>query len=556
MASAKNHGPHIALGEFRLDPEDERLWGPHGPVRLGNKAFMVLSQLVEARGQLVTKDFLFSSVWDGTIVSEAALTSVVKELRRALGDDPKRPRFIENVYGRGYRLLEPAVEIDGTSISPPAPGATSEPAETDRQLASYPPLLYVPPFDDGGLATAHPGLSEVLHEELLLALSRFRDFRLVPDPAPRDALVRPHPFGERDYQLTVRLLAHGPSISTFVRIVRLESQEIIWADRQRLEPSGAGQDIELLISKIVAAALPRVHDDLARRLPSRTADAYGIYLQNKLAMRAAESLPEMQAVACRWEDFLVSHPDFLQAYGPLIYLYNTDYGYTGLGTTTDKERRRAYVLSRRALRLGPEEPYLHTVSGWCHLWAGEAAAAREHLLQAIELNPFHGARLLEAATAWMFLGDLDQAAGLLARYESLTPYLTEAPHEEMALLHLLLDDHDKALDCLAQIGRPTISSELYGLLAAGATRAPDLSERARIWSKRARSRWNGSTPPDAATLSHWAIYHHPFQEPARRRWALGILEPALTAVRPDVVRIPEPVHSEGSSEPSSGAARA
>ena len=66
---------HFRLGEFTLDPQDERVWGPAGHVKLGNKAFQVLMRLVEQDGGLVTKDELFSSVWDGMAVSESALTS-------------------------------------------------------------------------------------------------------------------------------------------------------------------------------------------------------------------------------------------------------------------------------------------------------------------------------------------------------------------------------------------------------------------------------------------------------------------------------------------------
>lgn len=550
MTLGESRKSHIALGEFTLDPEDERLWGPGGHVRLGNKAFCVLTQLIEAQGRLVTKDALFTSVWDGTIVSEAALTSVVKELRRALGDDPKLPRYIQSVYGRGYRLLEQALEGDGANSTQ---SLREGPPHADGASA-YPPLLHVPAFDTEQIGGRHPWLGELIREELLLALSRFRNFRLVSDSASKSDLSRSRRFGERDYQLGIRLLNDGSAISVFAKIVRLETQEIIWAERERLDPDKPGHDIDLLIRKIAAAALPRVHDDVTRHLSTRTEDAYGVYLQNKMAMRAADSLAEMQAVVRKWETFLEGQPGFAQAYAPLIYLYNTDYGYTGLGTTTEVERTRAYDLARKAMRLDPAEPYLHTVSAWCHLWANEAASAREHLNQAQELNPFHRNRLLEVATAWMFMGDLDRAAELLARCESLTPFVTEAPHEETGLLHLLLGQYDKAIDCLRRVGRPTPSSELYALLAAGASGAPDFAFRARIWAEQARSRWQGSSAADVMGLSQWALYHHPFQDPERREWVLQILEPALNTALPAQDRIRERAPSKGSSVPSAGPA--
>ncbi|HUQ12706.1 MAG TPA: winged helix-turn-helix domain-containing protein, partial [Novosphingobium sp.] len=92
--------PALAFDRFVLDATDERLVGPDGPVHLGRKAYRVLGMLVENRGRLVTKDELFDKAWDGAIVTESSLTSAIKELRRALGDDPHHPRFIESVYGR------------------------------------------------------------------------------------------------------------------------------------------------------------------------------------------------------------------------------------------------------------------------------------------------------------------------------------------------------------------------------------------------------------------------------------------------------------------------
>src|SRR5688572_24504656 len=106
MSNDADRDTHLAVGDFVIDRADERVIGPGGPLKLGNKAYRVLLSLAEQDGKLLTKDALFSSVWDGTTVSESALTSVIKELRRALGDESRTPRYIESVYGRGYRLLE------------------------------------------------------------------------------------------------------------------------------------------------------------------------------------------------------------------------------------------------------------------------------------------------------------------------------------------------------------------------------------------------------------------------------------------------------------------
>ena len=122
--TATADGP-IAFDDYVLDLGDARLTGPAGPIAVGNKALRVLAALAAAQGRLLTKDMLFDQVWEGVIVSDAALTSVIKELRRALGDDPKQPRFIESVYGKGYRFL-----VAPQPATPHAPAQPLAPAST------------------------------------------------------------------------------------------------------------------------------------------------------------------------------------------------------------------------------------------------------------------------------------------------------------------------------------------------------------------------------------------------------------------------------------------
>jgi hypothetical protein len=79
-------------------------------VALTRKAFGVLQVLVERRGDLVTKEELLGRVWADTVVGEAVLKVCVREIRRALDDDPREPRFIATAHRRGYRFVAP---VDG-----------------------------------------------------------------------------------------------------------------------------------------------------------------------------------------------------------------------------------------------------------------------------------------------------------------------------------------------------------------------------------------------------------------------------------------------------------
>jgi DNA-binding winged helix-turn-helix (wHTH) protein/tetratricopeptide (TPR) repeat protein len=533
------------FGEFTLDAADERLRGPAGPVKLGNKAFRLLLQLVRERGRLVTKEELFSSVWDGTIVSEAALTSAVKELRRALGDDTRTPRFIESVYGRGYRFIAEVAEASAPVAPPAAPAPPAQPNDGRPAGAGPlggPALLYLPPVDDAAVRGAHPHLAVVLREEILFALSRFGDIRLVSD-TEHNAVPAAGAFGERDYQLAVVLLDVGDSIRALARLSRLPSQAIVWADSVSLPAGAVGQCVEQLVRRIAAAALPKLQEDVLRNLPEQPSEVYDVYFLNKLRMRSVSGLDEARRLAADWESLIERNPRFVQAYPPLARLYNTDFCYTGLGATGGDERRRAHELARRALALHPGESHLHTVKGWCDLWAGEGARAREHFEEALQLNPYNKARLIEVATALMFLGALDRAAELLDRCRTLTPFATEAPYEEEGFLHLLRGEYAEAAERLAlstrthpddcATGGPTVMSELYTLLAAAALGSDDLGARAAAWRSTMEARWCGPRPLDAARLEAWVLFHHPFQAAEERDLFIGLLAKALRAAGPE-----------------------
>jgi TolB-like protein/DNA-binding winged helix-turn-helix (wHTH) protein len=90
---------------FRLDLTNERLWRATMELPLRPKTFAVLRYLVEHPEQLVTKEELLNAVWGETVVGEDALTGCIRDLRKALGDEARRPRYIETVHRRGFRFI-------------------------------------------------------------------------------------------------------------------------------------------------------------------------------------------------------------------------------------------------------------------------------------------------------------------------------------------------------------------------------------------------------------------------------------------------------------------
>src|SRR5262245_3365317 len=116
---------HLRFDAFELDEADARLRRDGAPIAIPPRAFSVLCTLARQPGQLVTKDALLDAVWGHRHVSESVLKTTISELRSALQDDARQPRYIETASRRGYRFIGAA----GSPASPAAmPAAKPVPA--------------------------------------------------------------------------------------------------------------------------------------------------------------------------------------------------------------------------------------------------------------------------------------------------------------------------------------------------------------------------------------------------------------------------------------------
>lgn len=112
------------FGDFVLDSANRSLLRDGVPVALNARYFDALALLVREHGRLVGKQRFFDEVWAGSVVTDAALTQAIKEVRRLLGDDAADPRFVRTVPGHGYCFIATVVE-EGAAASEGA-GASSD----------------------------------------------------------------------------------------------------------------------------------------------------------------------------------------------------------------------------------------------------------------------------------------------------------------------------------------------------------------------------------------------------------------------------------------------
>jgi DNA-binding winged helix-turn-helix (wHTH) protein len=115
----------LKFGEFVLDPGSRQLRRGAEERHLGPKAFDLLELLLARRPNVVSKQSIRDHLWPGTFVTGSTLATVVAEIREALQDDPKEPRFLRTVHGLGYAFSGEAAEARGKDVQKAPIGAVT-----------------------------------------------------------------------------------------------------------------------------------------------------------------------------------------------------------------------------------------------------------------------------------------------------------------------------------------------------------------------------------------------------------------------------------------------
>lgn len=114
-------GREFHFESYRFIPAQQLLLQNNTPVRLGSRALVILAELVERQGELVSKKELIARVWPRSVVEESNLKVHVAALRRALCEGGLEARYIATVIGRGYRFVAPVTVHAVGGPAAPAP---------------------------------------------------------------------------------------------------------------------------------------------------------------------------------------------------------------------------------------------------------------------------------------------------------------------------------------------------------------------------------------------------------------------------------------------------
>jgi DNA-binding winged helix-turn-helix (wHTH) protein len=134
----------FVFDEFILDLDKRELRNGQTPVKLEPQAFDLLRYLIIHRDRVVGRDELIETIWQGRIVSDAALATRINTVRRALGDTGKTQRLIRTVSRNGFRFAAAVQEVADPADRSGAGGRVADRAEPANRSPDRAPVAVFP----------------------------------------------------------------------------------------------------------------------------------------------------------------------------------------------------------------------------------------------------------------------------------------------------------------------------------------------------------------------------------------------------------------------------
>jgi len=427
------------MTDFKIDLGDERLWDGDQPVEISNKAFQILRLLVESTNRLLTKDHILDTVWGDVYVSEGLIKDYVHDLRQALGDDPRQPRFIETVHGRGYRFLG-GVEAIGRS------------ADADGLTPLSKPSIAVLPFVNISGEPEQEYFADGLSEEIITALS------LVPWLF---VIARNSSFSYKGLTIDVRKVGvelgvryvlegsvrrAGDRVRINGQLVDTETAAHIWADRYESKLDNVFDLQDEITDAVVNAVGPKIQlaeiERATRKRPNNL-NAYDLYLKARAALNSVQIDD-----AIGFLDEAIAHaPDYAKAKAVRAWC-TTLIGWR-FAAPTEAQRETSIRLAEEALVSPEADAETRAYAGYAIGFMGDQGHRAILLVEDVTRQcPSFAWAWASLALLESYHGDARRAIELANTALRLSPRDPQSFRCEMAIskAHLILNQFEESLE--------------------------------------------------------------------------------------------------------------
>jgi TolB-like protein/tetratricopeptide (TPR) repeat protein len=420
-------------------------------VALEPQVFDLLVHLIRNRHQVVTKEDLVATIWNGRIVSDSTLTSRINAARRAVGDSGEVQNMIRTVPRKGFRFV----------------GDVGDALPAESQVPRLPrdrPSIAVLPFSNLSNDESQAYFADGMVEEIITSLSCFkwlsvisRNSTFIYKGRSVDVKAVGRELGVR-YVLEGSVRRSGNLVRVIGQLIETETAAHVWAGRFEgtLDDIFALQD--QITANVIGAVEPTVRKaEIERALRKRPGnlDAYDLYL--RALPFVATAMPEDADNALDLlEEAIRLEPNFAVVHGFIAWCHEQRYLRAGLNVETrEAARRHAHaaiqfgaddamalamggfviaVMERdydtalealdRSLTLSPSSALAYGFSSIVHAWVGDDATAVEHGLNGIRLGPFDPLVYLPyvgLAYSYFFAGNFTEALNAARRASAVNP---------------------------------------------------------------------------------------------------------------------------------------
>ncbi len=456
----------IAFEDCEIDTARFELRRAGELVKLEPQVFDLIVLLARKAGNMVTREELVQSVWQGRIVSEATIDARVAAARRALGDDGKQQRITKTVPRRGFRFVG---EVSQNALA-------VHPVEAENQRATFTsanrvftrPVVAVLPFRDlyssvlKGAVFAE-GISEDITTELsrfhaILVTSRMSSFQFrASDMPPKDIAKK---LGA-DFILSGTVRRAANRIRVVVELYEAREDRQIWSERfDRLD-----EDIFAVLDEISGIVASRMTGQVQFSETKRTKaknghdlTAYEALLVGLDLHKSGDISPEvaMRAVAA-FTKAIEADEEFARAYAWRACSYSRTWGFPVQRDQFDRVSEDVF----KALELDPEEAEAHRIAGAVYRALHEFDRATAHIEKALALNPSDTHIAAKSAEHFAFNGEPQRARELIEKAMAPNPMFPSWYWEIIALAEYVDGNYEEALAAITRATSPTFAGFAY-----------------------------------------------------------------------------------------------
>ncbi len=452
----------MVFGDHELDLRCQELRRLGEVVRVEPQVFDLLVLLIENRDRIVSKDEILDRIWDGRIVSEAALSSRINAARRAVGDSGEEQRLIRTYHKRGFRFVGEVTQCmpgegDGGTVSLKSAGALlpETPAlHTPPQTREHgKPSVAVLPFVNVNQDPSYDYFSYGLTEDIIRLLGRNRWLTVLTRHSTAQYRGQPVDTKQIAQSLGVRYLVFG-SVRKLSQRLRIAMELIsagdghqLWSEVYDLD-LGDIFDVQEAMARQIAAMiepeLASVEQELAARRPPESLDAWDCYQRGfyNLWGFTTPSLAEAERMFCRAIEL---EPTLARAHAGLSYVH-LQMAFYGRSQDRAAHIRAALEAGQTAVSLDDRDSLCHCVLGRAYCLQQDYQAAVAELRNTVELNPSFAQGYFALAFSLVWSGDPEEAIALIEQATELSPRDPHlwTFHLTRAYAHLSLREYDSA----------------------------------------------------------------------------------------------------------------